>query len=200
MRTSSAILIATTSAALLCWTGCESETPTGAIIQNGYPVASDATNSSPGVTIYKAWYFTTAFVDPVAPGGLSDTQRTVPATDYVYAVLAPGWDPSGAEPPTTLIPVRSKGRLSAARGGILTIDVSDATFDGNCMAGSSLSQDDADFITQRIFPGQFASVAYDAKTCRATPVSTDAGAPDGGDGAEAGAAGDAALDAADSGR
>ena len=194
MRTSLATLISTTCAALLCWMGCEGETPTSAVVQNSFQVVPDAGNPPSGVTIYRTWYFTTAFVDPVAPGSSSDTQRTVPATDYVYAVLAPGWDPTSAPAPTTLIPVRSKAKLSVARGDTLMIDVSDATFDGNCARGSRLSQDDADFITQRIFPGQFASVTYDAKTCTATPVPAD-----GGDASEAGPGTDAGLDAADSG-
>ena len=158
MKTSLTILITTTCAAFLFWMGCEGETATSALVQNSFQVGPDSGNAPSGVTVYRAWYFTTAFVDPVAPGASSDTQRTVPATDYVYAVLAPGWDPSSATPPTTLIPVRSKGKLSVGRGDTLMIDVSDATFDGNCAGGARLSQDDADFITQRIFPGQFASV------------------------------------------
>ena len=195
MRTSLATLISTTCAALLCWMGCEGETPTSAVVQNSFQVVPDAGNPPSGVTIYRTWYFTTAFVDPVAPGSSSDTQRTVPATDYVYAVLAPGLDPTSATPPVTLIPVRSKSKVVVARGESLAIDVSDLTFDGNCAAGTPLSQDDADFITQRIFPGDFASVTYDAKTCAARPIQGDGGADEGGTDADGGVGTDASLDA-----
>jgi hypothetical protein len=84
--------------------------------------------------------------------------------------------------------VKSSAKLAVTRGSTLTIGVSDATFVGRCAAGTALSQDDADFITQRIFPGDFAAVTYDAKTCAATPVL------DGGQDAASGALLDASPD------
>ena len=48
---------------------------------------------------------------------------------------------------------------------------------GSCAAHQSLPQEDADFITERIFPGEFANVLYDAKTCTSSPKPVpDAGA------------------------
>jgi hypothetical protein len=73
-------------------------------------------------------------------------------------------------------PAKSATKLSAARENTLHVRVSDGTFVGNCLAEKPLSQDDADFITQRIFPGEFAAVDFDAKRCTATPTTTDAGA------------------------
>jgi hypothetical protein len=71
--------------------------------------------------------------------------------------------------------VKSKTTLSVKRGDTLHVRVSDITMTGNCGAGQPLSQSDADFITQRIFPGDFAGGAYDAATCTFVPNATDAG-------------------------
>lgn len=147
--------------------GCETETASSAIVHDGYPAIADGGDPSTEVTVYKVWWTTTLFLDPVVPGADSDSQRIVPATDYAYALLAPGWGPKSGAPPTVLVPVRSADKLSVSRGDTLHIDVSDATFVGNCAAGKPLSQHDADFITQSIFPGDFDAVTYDAKTCKA---------------------------------
>ena len=171
-------LVATT---LLATTGCETETATTAVVADSYPAVADGGDPSTQVTVYKVWWVTTSFLDPVAPGAESDAQRTVPAADYAYALLAPGWDPTSSTPPTLLIPLRSADKLSVNRGDTLRIDVSDATFVGNCAGGKPLSQDDADFITQSIFPGDFAAVRYDARSCTATALPPDGGA-DGGPG------------------
>jgi hypothetical protein len=52
--------------------------------------------------------------------------------------------------------------------------VDDRTFTGNCAAGQPLSQDEADFVTQRIFPGEIGTATYDAKTCTMTPAAPEA--------------------------
>jgi hypothetical protein len=152
---------------------CETETPTSAVVDNGYPAT----------VVYRAWWEVTYFADPVPGGTTSAEERSVPATNVAYAVLAPGWDPAGAAPPATFVALKSKTSLSSTRGETLHIAVSDQTFLGNCAAGQPLSQDDADFITQRIFPGVFAGATYDAKTCTLTPVvAEEAGADAGTDG------------------
>lgn len=168
----------TTLLAALSIFGCETETPTTALVRNDYPAVPDGGDPATEVTVWKAWYVSSVFLDPVAPGGASDAQRTVSSSDYVYAIVAPGWDPSSMTPPAQLIPVRSKGQLSVKRGDTLTIAVSDATFDGRCAGGSALSQEDADFVTQRIFPGDFTNVRYDAKSCTSTPIPADSGTID----------------------
>lgn len=58
----------------------------------------------------------------------------------------------------------------------LHIPVSDASFAGNCAAGGVLTQSQADFITQIVFPDVFGGFTYDAATCTTTPLG-DAGAP-----------------------
>jgi hypothetical protein len=144
---------------LLLAPACDTETPTSAVVDN------DSTN-----TVYKAWWSTSLFATPIAASKESESERAIPATDFVYALLAPGWDPASGPAPTRLVVVRSKDPLSVVRGDELHIHVSDATFVGNCETGPLLSQDDADFITQRIFPGDFVGVAYDAATCTTVPT------------------------------
>jgi hypothetical protein len=151
---------------------CDTPDPTTAVVDNAYPQA----------VVYQAWWVTTLFTEPTAPAASSDALRVVPAEETAYALLAPGWDPASGEPPATLVPLRSKTKLSVSRGDVLHITVSDATFDGSCAAGQPLSQEDADFLTERIFPGPFTGLRYDAATCTVHPLgAADAGA-DAGDG------------------
>jgi hypothetical protein len=149
---------------------CETEDPTQAVVENGFPAPPDGGNG-PQMVVYRAWWVVSPFADPVPAGMSSAVERVIPGDDYAYALLAPGWDPSSS-PPATLVAVRSKTKLSVARGDTLHIKVSDATFDGDCAAGSTLPPADADFITTHIFPGDFAG-AYDPATCTTKPV--DAG-------------------------
>src|SRR6202000_3025230 len=60
---------------------------------------------------------------------------------------------------------KTRPSVGAGRGKLLPLTVSDETFAGNCAAGAPLSQDDADFVTQRIFPLEFAGQRYDAASC-----------------------------------
>jgi hypothetical protein len=172
---------------------CCTPDPTKAVVDNGYPELVDGGDPSTQVVVYKAWFVTTLFTEPVLPAQSSDERRSVPATDSAYALLAPGWDPEGTAPPTTLIAVQSKAKLSVSRGDFLHLSISDATFKGSCAAKQPLSQAEADFITQRIFPGEFASVTYDAATCTSTPATADDA------GADAASAGDAAKTGASEG-
>ena len=59
----------------------------------------------------------------------------------------------------------TKEKLYVARGDTLHIRVDDANVAGNCAAGQPLTQAQADFVTQSIFPGAFAGPAFDAATC-----------------------------------
>lgn len=159
--------------------GCSDDQATQVVADNDY--ASDA---GPGteMTVFKVWWVTTLLPDPVAPGAEGQAQRTVASSDYAYAVLAPGWDPSSGSPPAKFLAAKSLAPLTAARGQTLHVRVSDATFAGDCAAGMPLSQDDADFITQRIFPAEFPSGAYDAATCAVSPAGDADGGLDAGDG------------------
>jgi hypothetical protein len=155
---------------------CDTEAATFAVVHNGYNADTSSSDggASAGIVVYRAWWSATYFADPVTPGSGSVEQRTVPGTDFAYALLAPGWNPSSTTPPTRLVPLRSKARLTVGRGDLLHVIVSDDAFAGNCASGQPLSQEDADFITQRIFPGPFADLVYDAKTCTTKPAASDA--------------------------
>lgn len=180
-------LVASGGALLMTVPACDTEDATLAEVVNDYPViARDDDAGAPAdimgptsLTVFKAWWGTALFVDGVVPGATSGPQRTTPQTAYAYALLAPGWDPSNGGPPTSLIAVRSNVRLSSARGQMLSIRVSDLDFTGRCGA-TPLSQTDADFITQRIFPAEFAGGHYDAATCVFTSDAADAASPEGG--------------------
>jgi hypothetical protein len=155
--------------------GCDTENATTVVVDNDYPSIPDGGDAMTEMTVFKVWWVTTLLPDAVRPGGEGQVQRTVPNTDYAYAVLAPGWDASSRTPPSKVLAARSVGRLALARGDTLHVHVSDGTFLGNCAAGTRLSQDDADFITRRIFPAEFAGVTYDAQHCATSPASTDGG-------------------------
>jgi hypothetical protein len=169
--------------------GCDTSDPTAAVVTNGYPRPPDGGEATQTV-VWKAWWSVALFADPIPAGIDSDPARVVPASDYAYAILAPNWDPSSGAPPSTLIPVRTRDKASAPRGETLHITIADGTIIGHCAAGEPLSQDDADFITQRIFPGDFANVTYDASTCIATPRVADAGVDAESDGPSDSASGD----------
>ncbi|MEO7037786.1 MAG: hypothetical protein ABI548_27715 [Polyangiaceae bacterium] len=160
--------------ALVCGSllsACETSDPTQAVFDNQYP-AADA-GPAGDMTIYKGWWSVAQLPEPVSPGTESDPVRVVKGSDYAYALLAPDWDPENGTPPP-LLAVRTTAKLSVNRGDTLDIVISDATILGNCAAGKALSQEDADFITHRIFPGEFASLSYDAATCVTSPSADSA--------------------------
>lgn len=150
--------------------GCETSDPTFAVIENRYAPPPDGGDAALQTAVYQGWWSVTLFTTPVAAGTTSDPQRAITSTDFAYALLAPGWDPASGTTPTTLVPVKSSAALHVKRGDTLHIVVSDEATTGDCAAGKPLSQEDADFITQRIFPGLFANVTYDAATCISTPT------------------------------
>jgi hypothetical protein len=156
--------------------GCDTSEPTTAVLSNEYCCASDAA-SGDKMPVYKAWWSVAQFPAPVPAGRVSDPVRVVQGSDYGYALLAPGWDESSGSPPTTLIPLRSAQKLSVERGDSLTFVVSPQTTLGDCLAGTPLARADADYVTQRIFPKQFAGLSYDAASCKTSSIETgEAGA------------------------
>jgi hypothetical protein len=170
--------LATPAAALI---GCDTADPTRAVVENGYPPPPDGAESQQ-TAVVKAWWSVTLFADPVAAGASSAEERVVPASDHAYALLAPGWSPLSPVAPSTLVVVRTREKVDVGRGGTARITISPATTVGDCDAGSTLTQEEADFITQRIFPGDFAGQVYDASRC-VTTSDVLAGA-DGGHGAK----------------
>ena len=148
--------------------GCE--TPQSfVVVHNAYPPSK--TNA---LVVYHAFWQAVSFQTPVPPGSSSAPQSTVPASENTaYVVLAPGWDPTSETPPASLVVMQSRKGFAVDLDLTLDIPVSDSTFVGNCAAGSFLTQAQADFITQRVFPGDFSNVRYDASTCM-TSKSRDA--------------------------
>jgi hypothetical protein len=142
------------------------------VLDNDYPASATAP-----LVIYRARWQAIAFQTPVPPGSSSDAQSTVPASDNTaYAVLAPGWDPASAAPPTSFVVLQSQGGFGVHLDNTLHIPVSDVAFTGNCAAGNPLTQAQADFITQLVFPDVFAGAHYNAATCTTTPAG-EGGAP-----------------------
>jgi hypothetical protein len=145
---------------------------TTVVVENAYTASA-----TPRPVIYEAYWLNIAFSTPVSPGATSDPQSAIPTSGNIaYVLLAPGWDPTTTSPPTTLIALESRAAFGVALGDTLQIPVDDSTFEGNCAAGSHLTQEQADFLTQLVFAGAFAGVHYDAATCTMTP-NGDAGVP-----------------------
>jgi hypothetical protein len=146
--------------------GCENPT-SSVVLDNGYPTS--ATNA---LVVYHGFWQAISFTKPVSPGSSSDPQITVPASaNTAYVLVAPGWDPAadgGASTPASFIVLQSRSGFGLRLDSTLHIPVDDARFMGNCAAGSFLTQDQADFITQRVFASDFAGLSYDAATCTTT--------------------------------
>jgi hypothetical protein len=149
---------------------CGDTPATSVVLDNAYAPSS-------GAVVYTACWQAVCFPGPVSPGSSSSPPSpTVPASpNTAYAVLAPGWDPSTGGTPTSFVVLESKTGFDVHLDNTLHIPVDDASFAGNCATGSHLAQDQADFITQRIFPGVFASLHYDAATCTTAATGLDGG-------------------------
>ncbi len=143
--------------------GCD--TPqTYVVLDNQYPPSMTRP-----LVVYHAFWQAVPFQTPVPPGSSSDPQSTVAASaNTAYAVLAPGWDPTTTTPPMSFVVMQSRDGFAVHLNETLHIPVNDTTFAGNCTAGSSLSQDQADFITRRVFLMDFAGLEYDAAHCTTT--------------------------------
>jgi len=145
----------------LAFAACD--TPhTMVVIDNDYDPAS-------GLVVYRAFWQAVSFPDPIAPGAPSDPKPTVAASpNTAYALLAPGWDPSSPDMPTSFIVLQSRTGFGVSLDQTLHIRVDDDTFTGNCSAGRWLDQKTADFITGQVFAADFALLGYDASTCTTT--------------------------------
>jgi hypothetical protein len=144
-------MIACALAPLMPMLGCDARPVTTVTMENRY--ATSATSSR---VVYRARWQAVAFADPIVPGSSSVAQSAVPASENTaYAVLAPGWDPASDSPPTSLVVMQSA----------LHIPIDDTSFIGHCAAGTFLSEAQAAFVTQLLFPDVFASRRYEPATC-----------------------------------
>ena len=139
--------------------------------------ANDYAPSPAAAIVYRASWQTAVLGAPLAPGASSAPIDTIASSDNpVYVVLAPGWDPASPSSPASLVVLQSRAGYALHLDNTLRIPIDDATFAGNCAAGSVLTQAQADFVTGLVFPEDFASRRYDAAHCTTTPIG-DAGAP-----------------------
>lgn len=147
--------------ALVALAACDAPS-TAVVFENGYAPATKRP-----IVVFDAFWQAVSFSTPLPPGAASDPQSTVAASpNTAYAVIAPGWDPASGPPPR-LVALRSPGDFAVRLGDTLEVPIDDAHFAGDCDAGSRLSQDEADFVTQRVFANDFAGLVYDAATCTA---------------------------------
>jgi hypothetical protein len=141
-------------------TGCD--TPTAyVVLENEYPRSAERP-----LVVYDAFWQAVEFKTPLPPGASSLPQVTLSASaNTAYVLLAPGWDTASATAPEAYVLLQSREGFSVSLDETLDIPVDDATFAGSCAAGSPLSQEQADFMTQIVFPGEFGARGYDAATC-----------------------------------
>jgi hypothetical protein len=128
--------------------------------------------------IHDAWWQDASFSgQAIEPGASSSAENTVPASanNTAYVLIAPGWDPDGGTAPTSFLLLQSRAGFAISLSEILHLPVDDEHFEGNCTAGSPLTQEQANFLTHVVFPGDFEGFAYDAATCT-TIQRGDAGA------------------------
>jgi len=131
----------------LAMCGCDDATTI--VVDNAY---TDDT------VVDEVWWSQTLVPDQVAPGSESPAYRTTPALETAYVVAERGGNVFVAR---TVIP------LGVNRSAELHVVVSPQNIVGDCAFSSArLTQPEADFITQRIFPGRFAGAVYDAATCK----------------------------------
>jgi hypothetical protein len=165
--------LAFTFALALVAPGCAPPPTTTVVLDNDY-----SPSATPPLVVYQAYWQSVLFDDGGIPAGASSgALSTVPCSaNTAYVVLAPGWTPGSATRPTSFVVLQSRGAgFGVSLGDTLHIPVNDETFLGNCDAGSFLSAEQAQFITQQVFPNDFAAFTYDPATCVATPIA-DAGA------------------------
>ena len=129
---------------LLC--GCDDATTI--VVDNAY---TDDT------IVDEVWWSQTLVPDAVAPGGESPVYRTTPALETAYVVAERG----GA-----VFVARTAMPLGVERSAELHVVIAPENIVGDCATSARLTQPEADFITQRIFPGRFAGAVYDAATCK----------------------------------
>ncbi|GAC1588384.1 MAG: hypothetical protein NVS3B20_16280 [Polyangiales bacterium] len=157
-----------TACAIMGCAGIGDSAPTTSVILvDNYPPAP-----AKPLVVYDAYWQAVSFRGIfLSPGDSSAPQTTVPASlNAAYVVLAPGWDTSSTSPPQSLVVLQSRTGFSVDLGDTLRIPVDDSGFIGNCAAGSRLTQDQADFITQIVFTKDFAGLHYDAATCATTQI------------------------------
>lgn len=167
--------MAATALCAACAVGCagigDQAPHTTVVIDNGYSPSARAS-----LVVVRALVDAVTFKDPILPGASSEPQDSPSSSgSTAYVVLAQGWNPERERQPSALVVMQSRAPIAVELDQALHVAIDDATFVGNCAAGSPLTQAQADFLTSVVFPDLFATVHYDAATCTTTPLG-DAGA------------------------
>lgn len=107
-------------------------------------------NRTTDLVVVKAWYRSTLFVDPIAPGASSESLRVGAGTEPLYALVARATD---ADAPSAgpLLVARSREPVSTSPGAHEALVVSSETMLVGC-GPDGLSPEERDFVATRIFP------------------------------------------------
>ena len=144
------------SAALRLAPGCQGDL-SQAVVVNEYPA-----NVPEPYTIYKVWYRSTLFLEPVSPGQESGASRIGPGTEPAYALVTPSFDADGGT--RTLLPARTRNVVQTGSGDTGRLVFSPTAALVGCGGPNGLSREDYDIITTRVFPGDVV-VPFDPLGC-----------------------------------
>jgi hypothetical protein len=143
MRTAASLLASLL--ALTVGAACDGSDPTYMAVSNRL--------GDGGATIYKAWYRTTLFTEPTAPGADTPVHLVAPGAAPAYVVLAPAWDPRGdASAPGELVGIVSASPVLVKKGDTGRIAVASDVVRGVCFGAPPLSRDEYDVVRDLIFP------------------------------------------------
>jgi len=121
---------------------CEASSPTEAIIRNEFSSAAGTPEDAP--TLSRVWYRSTLWQQTIAPGADSERLRVGAGTERAYAILNVG---------SRSFVVVSRTPIMTPIGETTTIRFSPSETFASCFTAQSLSREDYDFVTSRIFPG-----------------------------------------------
>jgi hypothetical protein len=137
---------------LLLLVACDGSDATYAVATNVFAADADGAPTS----VFKVFYRTTLFTEPIAPGNDTPAHLVAPGGDRAYAILAPGWSPDApdAGPPPSFVGVVTAKGILATKGGTVRIELGPTTVRGACAGEPPLTRDEYDVLKDRIFPAE----------------------------------------------
>lgn len=121
---------------------CDPAEPARVTIANELPA-----EGAEAFTIDKAWYRTTLFVRPVAPGEASESASIGFGKETAYFVLTIG------DPPQRYLAM-STNEIETSQGEQARIVVNASTIRSTCIGAPRMTEAEYKFIRERIFPGE----------------------------------------------
>lgn len=118
--------------------------PAKASVVNAFPAASPN-------TIVKVWYRTTLFTDAIQPGDESAQKPVGTGSEPAYALIALDYDPE-AGTSSRKVPARTRDSIETKDDDQVKLTFGADTATGPCVGGTPMTQEEYDFIAQRIFP------------------------------------------------